>query len=475
MAPSEVIEMFQNEHAVAFKEKLKESDKGIVLITHKNCNDGYGCACLYLDFLSKFRPDIEPKIIYIQYANNLNLDDYFMPIDIEDKLVIIADFSFELKHLEVIDNIASDMILIDHHDSAAKLLPNVPKCYINQEMSGAGLFEYFLFPTRTPNPLIAYIQDRDIWTWRLPDSKEVNAGISLYSHQDHFKTAYDASSYHGSDFIAGVKLIGTGILDYQNNHINKVTSSNKIKMVKWGNLTVPFINTTTLISEIGNELAKVYPFAIMYFITGTEIVFSFRSTDMNLLKLGVPRGHKAAAGRSIPLKDINLNYLFATEQVGEYLTVLFNAFPVIEDDMFYILFGCNKIQFILQQANKRVHLDSAWAGDFIQLHSFLKENLFRSMDAQVYFKRLYKDIETNVDEKYRTKVIADISKLITYLNYLLFPRQPEQTDSGNGGHVSRSNVFLKDIKNEKLQEDISSVEELIDSLMIKHGFKKSIE
>jgi len=87
---------------------------------------------------------------------------------------------------------------------------------------------------------------------------------------------------------------------------------------------VPMINNSYLISEVGNVLANQYPFSIQYFITGDSIVFSFRSTDagVDLMTLGYPKGHRNAAGMSAKLKDIDLNYLLSTDDVGKYLTSL---------------------------------------------------------------------------------------------------------------------------------------------------------
>jgi hypothetical protein len=283
----------------AFINAILENDRPWVLITHKGCMDGNGCilACNQ----AADEAGIErPEVYSAQYGQN--------PVkpDVKGKNVLIADFSFDRETLLAMEKEANSLVLIDHHESAEKELTGLDFCIFDKTHSGAVLTFQFLFPFREVPLMLKYIEDRDIWKWEQSFSKEVNAYLSLYINDiSTLKTMYDVSD---SEFLLGATTGGKGILEYQASIITKVASKQPA-LVKWGKYEIPCLNTTTLISEIGNELSKQYPFVMMYFFTATELVFSFRSSDpsIDLTKLLVPKGHKHAAGRSIPLDSANLD------------------------------------------------------------------------------------------------------------------------------------------------------------------------
>lgn len=71
---------------------------------------------------------------------------------------------------------------------------------------------------------IKYIEDRDLWKWKLPDSKEINAGIHFCSKNEQLNlvsglTVYDflleASSEDPTPFVEDIKNTGKIVLDTQ--------------------------------------------------------------------------------------------------------------------------------------------------------------------------------------------------------------------------------------------------------------------
>lgn len=300
------MEKLNNKRFESFKEAVLDGAE-FVVITHKNCNDGLG---VYLCCLSHCRDNnlADPTVIYMNYSDTLDLSL------IEGKHVLIGDFSFDLETMKKIEEVAADYVLLDHHESA-RALEDLDNCYIDTTRSGAALVSVYLLEYMPL--LIALIEDRDLWKFSIMHSKEINTALSTIDRNDIERWMI---LLRHDDLVYDLKDMGCGILTYQDNVVKSIISSSKLTIKKWKQYEVPFINTTTLISEIGSELAKTYPFAVMYFITGSEIVFSFRSspTGVDLLELKVPRGHRNAAGRSIPLSDINLNELFATDNTGAY-------------------------------------------------------------------------------------------------------------------------------------------------------------
>jgi hypothetical protein len=282
----------------AFIEAILENNRQWVLITHKGCMDGNGCI-LACNQAADDAGIERPEVYTVQYGQNPVLPN------VEGKNVLIADFSFDRGSLIELEKQANTLIVIDHHESAKNALEGLDFCHFDMEHSGAVLTFQFLFPFREVPLMLQYIEDRDIWNWKLPYSKEVNAYLSLYINDiSTLKTMYDVSD---SEFLLGATTGGKGILEYQESVVEKATM--KPQLVSWGKYSIPCLNTTTLLSEMGNKLSKDYPFVMMYFFTPTELVLSFRSSDpsIDLTKLGVPKGHKHAAGRSIPLDSANLD------------------------------------------------------------------------------------------------------------------------------------------------------------------------
>ena len=59
-------------------------------------------------------------------------------------------------------------------------LAGLPYAYFDQNKSGAVLAWEWAHENAAPW-LLQYIQDKDLWTWALPGSREINAAIALFS------------------------------------------------------------------------------------------------------------------------------------------------------------------------------------------------------------------------------------------------------------------------------------------------------
>lgn len=320
-----------------FIESILEDDKPWLLITHKNCMDGVGCvlACYAVADKAQIK---RPEVLFVQYGNSLATPD------VTGMNVMIADFSFDRETLNDMEQKANSLVLIDHHTSSKEILEGLDFCHFDMSHSGAVLTHEFFTNTAVPI-LLQYIEDRDIWNWKLPYSKEINAFLALHSgnlakYEELFNLSDDA--FTNIAFTAG-----SSILMYQESIVKKATS-HEFKLVNWGKYKVPFINTTTLISEIGNVLAEQYPFAVMYFFTQTEIVFSFRSTgDFDLTKLGVPLGHPNAAGRGVQFDAISIDTLFSCyDECGDLGRILMVATKCeIDIETFYNVYDNKSVDY----------------------------------------------------------------------------------------------------------------------------------
>ena len=84
------------------------------------------------------------------------------------------------------------MQVIDHHITAQEALKGLDYCVFDMEQSGATLTWQYFFPKKPIPSMLSYIEDRDLWRWKLPDSRAVSAWLG--SHEFDFKVW---SRYHG--------------------------------------------------------------------------------------------------------------------------------------------------------------------------------------------------------------------------------------------------------------------------------------
>lgn len=280
-----------------------------ILITHKNCMDGIGCVLAVREY-DRQNNITNREIIYAQYGKDQEKDiQELLDWDNDDRCnILIGDFSFKRETLILLHAQHNEVVVIDHHATAQKDLEGLDFCIFDMTKSGAVLVWEYLFPTEEVPILLQYIQDRDIWTWNLQYSKEVSAGLTLID-----KKELDVFETHMND-VSSLASKGHTILEYQQQTINKIVRQKKYlpRISIGGYNDVICINTTTLISEIGNALVlDGEKFVAMYFDTDKERVFSLRANgEVNVAFIAKQYGgggHPNAAGFSIPLPQFNLS------------------------------------------------------------------------------------------------------------------------------------------------------------------------
>lgn len=111
---------------------------------------------------------------------------YNMPLPNIDwqkyKSIYIVDFSFppDVMKALLLKNSNSNVVVIDHHKTAAENLKNITGCYSIFDLSRSAselVWDYF-HPGEPCPGIVFYVGDRDMWRWNLPDSKEINCALS---------------------------------------------------------------------------------------------------------------------------------------------------------------------------------------------------------------------------------------------------------------------------------------------------------
>ena len=139
-----------------------------LVIVHANCMDGTGAAYAASLFLN------DPEYHAAAYGTE--------PPDVHDRDVYVLDFAYARDVLLDMAAAARSLVVIDHHATAEAALGGLDFAHFDMSKSGCVLtWEYFVdkYPSHlrpgTGLPaVLAYIQDRDLWQWRLTESAAIN-------------------------------------------------------------------------------------------------------------------------------------------------------------------------------------------------------------------------------------------------------------------------------------------------------------
>ncbi len=262
-----------------------------LVLYHANCADGFCAAWV----AHKAMPDAE--FIAVNYGEP--------PPDVKGRKVYILDFSYKRAVMKELFVKADSVTCLDHHKTAAADLENICEgrqisrawCVFDMAHSGGRLTWDFFFPCQPVPWLVDYTEDRDLWTWKLPSSKEVSAALASYERTferwDSF--AKELPPDMKADPPNPLIPEGAAILRYQQQTVDS-QAKNAVGH------KVLSVNATTLISEIGEKLAQGRPFSATFFINAAgKKVWSLRSRDggidvSEIAKRHGGGGHKQAAG-----------------------------------------------------------------------------------------------------------------------------------------------------------------------------------
>ena len=263
--------------------------------------------CIYHDDIDGFAA---ATVIYYKFGNQF---EYYPaqystnPIlpDVINREVLIVDFSYKRQILLDMKKLSKNITVLDHHQTAEKELEGLDFCHFDMTKSGAVMTWEYLFKDQEIPLLLKYIQDRDLWKWELPHSKEISAAIQLLENDFVLWIQYLLDDNKINSLIEKGKVI----LEYQNNCVQSIVKKSNLPKIQIAGYTVPCINITHLISETLHELAKDQPFAVGYFDDDKQRIYSLRSSEDGIDVSEIAKkygggGHKHAAGFTTPILPI---------------------------------------------------------------------------------------------------------------------------------------------------------------------------
>ncbi|MFV2004738.1 MAG: phosphohydrolase, partial [Gammaproteobacteria bacterium] len=143
-------------------------------IYHNNCLDGFGAAWVVRHALGEG----------VEFYKGIHQQQ---PPEASGRDVFLVDFSYKKDVLENMLKTAASITILDHHISAEKDLSALLDAgkiqgLFDMNKSGAMLTWQWFNPEQQAPKLIAYIQDRDLWQFKLDGSREINAALSSYPY-----------------------------------------------------------------------------------------------------------------------------------------------------------------------------------------------------------------------------------------------------------------------------------------------------
>lgn len=266
------------------------------VIYHSDCSDGFGAAYSAWKLLGE----------RAQY----HAAKYGEPApDVAGKNVVILDFSYDNATTKKLIKSANSLIVIDHHKSAMIELHDVSCTHFDMNHSGAMLAWKFFHPGKDAPRMIKFIEDRDLWKWEIPYSKEFSAAFDMVPF-----TFEDFDLFLDDSAVDNAQMRGSYILAYSKTVISKIAK--RAVSRKMGNKEVLAVNSPHWMSEIGSVLSTKCDFAVIwcYDHDTRQVKVSLRAhhddADVSeVAKRFGGGGHRKAAGFALP-PDVSIETIF---------------------------------------------------------------------------------------------------------------------------------------------------------------------
>lgn len=262
----------------------------IIVIYHSNCFDGFGAA-----WVARRKFGADAQYIPAKYGDT--------PPDIRGAdHTYIVDFSYSRQILINLYTIANhNLTVLDHHQTAQANCEGLPFCIFDMNQSGAMLTWKHLFPNNDAPLLIKYIQDRDLWHFRMPNSRAIHAWLE--SHPKLFEL-WDILVSDMEQPLNYERCLteGNAILRFQSQKVDEM--AREAKMVDLGDGEIPAVNCPyNFGSLVGERLGQLFPeskYAAYYFDRKDgQQQWGLRSTGYDVSEVAKRfggGGHKTASG-----------------------------------------------------------------------------------------------------------------------------------------------------------------------------------
>ena len=224
-----------------------------VIIYHANCSDGFAAATVaYCYYPANAKPLLveckQGAACIIPMLDKLHHEH-------PNASVICFDVSFDQASFDKLLQYYPNAHVYDHHESTVKSCRPHPQLHYDVTRSGATLaFDYY-HPGEERPSLIKYIEDRDLWQWKLVKSKEVNTWLynTLSPRLDQLNKWIQLYN-SGDAWLAMAISLGESMLQYENHLVNAIVRNATTVFIN--DQLVKMVESPVLKSELGNALVQ---------------------------------------------------------------------------------------------------------------------------------------------------------------------------------------------------------------------------
>lgn len=220
-----------------------------MVLYHYPCRDGFMARVIAQRYLGS-------KARYIPVNHGSLIPD------VTGENVLVVDISWKRDDVIRMKESAKNLLILDHHVTAQKELEGLPYCFFDMERCGAVLtWNYFYPVTEDKIPLpILYIQDQDLWQWKLEGSKEFSIGLEEIPHT--FEEYSDIIDH--PNLVQRLIAAGESLMKYKECNISRALTT--VKYFDVGTSTdrddgsgdaligVCNVSDYTMVSNIGNRI-----------------------------------------------------------------------------------------------------------------------------------------------------------------------------------------------------------------------------
>lgn len=284
-----------------------------ILVTHKDCMDGCGCAMMFLaagGTLSNVRY-VPAGMLEKFIKDEIN--------DLGNKFVVFADIGLSEsnpKKEEYADKLEKrgSCVLIDHHVTST-WMKDREWCNIDSSMCGTELLRRYLgLNWYSVKKMAEVIQDHDLWFRKYPESEELST-LMVHVGQDDFVRRFNGRQWDGvHPLFTDSELEILEILKRRRDEsiesaLRKVTVRDSVynnKNVRIGYVISSEQNSSLLLSRMLESRIDIDVAAQVNFEKNTMSLRSLKDKNFDVSEIAKcygGGGHRNAAGHRLP-KDL---------------------------------------------------------------------------------------------------------------------------------------------------------------------------
>jgi hypothetical protein len=266
--------------------------KKIVVIYHGNCPDGFGAAWAAWKKFGATATYLPAR------------DRTATPVPLKNKIVYVVDYTYDAPIIKKLikDNIR--VTAIDHHISQKDAILLTEKYSYDVDHSGAVLTWNYFHPGKPVPMLLRYIEDRDIWKWKVPHSREMLMLIDLATFD--FKVWSLLAKELDDPRTRAMNIKKGAFLELHYRSLYKKLLPGA-ELVTFAGHRIYVLNCPYYFADdLGHELAlKTHSFSLLWNEAAGRIRCSLRSAgNVDVAKIAKKYGgggHRASSGFSFPV------------------------------------------------------------------------------------------------------------------------------------------------------------------------------